>query len=92
MHCRHHLCKEEVHEQFKLGDVLTHHHLDCMQTGCCTYEAVPAYTGERWKDFLNLDSPQREGRKPPPDRPSLSTEVINTDEVDGTTRLILDKL
>ena len=66
---RYHQHKEEVHEQFKLGDVLTSHHLDCMQTRGHPYEVVPAYTGQRWKGFLNPNYPQRKGRKPPPDRP-----------------------
>ena len=66
MSCRHHQHKEEVHEQFKLGDVLTPHHLDHMQTTGHTYEAVPAYAGQKRKDFLSLDSPQRKGRRPPP--------------------------
>ena len=89
MRHRHHQHKEEVHEQFKLGDVLTPHDLDCMQTGGHTYEAFLAYTCQRWKDFLNLDSPQRKGRKPHPDRPSSSTEVMDTHEVERTTRLNL---
>ena len=76
-------------EQFKLGDVLTPHCFDCMQTRGHTYEAALAYTGQRWKDFLNLNSPQRKGRKPSQDRPSSSTEVMDTIEAERTTRLIL---
>ena len=81
--------KEEEHEKFKLGYVLTPHHLDNMQTRGHTYEVILTYTGQRWKDFLNLYSPQGKGRKPPLDRTSSSTEVMDTDEAERTTTLIL---
>ena len=52
--CHHY--KKEMHEQFKLGDVLTPHHLEHMQTRGHMYEAVPVNTGQKWKDFLTLNS------------------------------------
>ena len=58
MSCRHNQHKEKVHEQCKLGDVLTSHHLHHMQTRGHTYETVLAYTGQRLKDFLNPDFPK----------------------------------
>ena len=86
-----HQHKEDVHEQFKLGDLLAPHHLIHMQTRCHAYEVVLAYTGQRWNDFLNLNSPKRKGRKPPPDMPSSSTEVMDINEVERTTGLILEQ-
>ena len=55
MSCRCHQHKK-VHEQFKLGDVLTPHQLDHMQTRGSMYKVVLAYTGQKWKDSLNLYS------------------------------------